>query len=176
MEYVKYYIRLNENNRIIKAFSSAFEESLKTDIEIGQGFGSQFRANSEVLNDELQIHAGVENGLPLYNEKHQYQLEFVDGVIYKISDEVLESEYVEPIRAPTKMEIIQKELLQTQLALCDVYENMSPDDGVTMYAMLSNESIASVYASLISKDKKTIDDVPEGLKVEVNIILATNTI
>ncbi len=58
----KYYIRLNERGRVVKAFSDIFDKVEESDILIGEGFGSQYRVSSEALSDELQDYADVEIG------------------------------------------------------------------------------------------------------------------
>ncbi len=86
----KYYIRLNESGRVVKMFSSAFEEPLESDILVSEGVGSQFRADAGVLSEELQSFASVENGLDLIDENGVYQLKYENGLITKIdgNDEV----------------------------------------------------------------------------------------
>lgn len=93
MEHIKnkYYIRLDENNQIIKTFSNVFEEPVESDILINEGYGSQFRASKENLSEELQQYADVENGLPLINENGQYQLTYdlEEKKIKKINENIL---------------------------------------------------------------------------------------
>lgn len=122
----KYYIRLNGNSRITDIISSAQSEILETDILIGEGFGTQFRASSEVLSDELQMYADEENVLrnEIRNEKYGlYQLEYVDGIIQKVSEEILKSEYIEPeqISEPTNSELNEK-IDITMVGLTETYE------------------------------------------------------
>lgn len=61
-----------------------------------------------------------------------------------------------------KNESLEQELTNTQIALCDVYEMIGQKGGGIM---------ARVYADLIRKGVKTIDDVPERLCEEVRRIL-----
>ncbi len=88
----KYYIRLNEEKRIIKFFSTAFEDALANDICVGEGIGSQFRVDKKVLSVELQEFANIENGLRLINVNGIYILKYENNQIIKISDEELEAD------------------------------------------------------------------------------------
>ena len=66
----------------------------------------------------------------------------------------------------TKDEVIiaqSQQITDTQLALCEIYESL----GV--------QSMAKVYADLIRKGLKTIDDVPEKLQDDVKEILGIET-
>ncbi len=99
----KYYIRLNENGRIIKTFSSAFEKSLESDIVVGEDYGSQFRADAGVLSEELQSFASVENGLMLMNDLGGYQLKYENGLICKVSED--DEEFVLLARTNKKVEL-----------------------------------------------------------------------
>ena len=53
----------------------------------------------------------------------------------------------------------EQQITDLQLALCEIYEGMEVQD------------VAAVYAALILKGKKTIDQVPEKLKDQVQAIL-----
>ncbi len=88
----KYYIRLNENGRVIKAFSTAFEEYVDGDILVGSGTGSQFRADEDFLSSELKEFANIENGLNITNASFQNILKYENGVIMPVTDEELEYE------------------------------------------------------------------------------------
>lgn len=106
----KYFIRLNSNNQIIHYFSNIFEKPLETDIEIGQGYGSQFRASSSVLSEELQVYANVENGLSVHNLNGLLQYKFEKGIIYKLTDAELQEQQNElPPAEPTELEKLQAE-------------------------------------------------------------------
>ncbi len=116
MEYTKnkYYIRLNENSRIVKWFSEVFEKPLDGDILIGEGYGVQFVVGKEVLSEELQEYANVENGLPLTNERGILQLKFENGVISKVSDVELKVEIARTLELmvanqPTEIEMLREE-------------------------------------------------------------------
>ncbi len=106
----KYYIRINENDRVVKVFSDVFEKAEESDILIGEGNGSQFRANKEILGEELQGVAGIENGLGLINEQGLYCLKFDNGKIEKVSDEELTVETrALPKPEPTRLEVLEIE-------------------------------------------------------------------
>ena len=64
----------------------------------------------------------------------------------------------EQLRA--KVESLEGQVTDTQMALCDVYE-----------AMMGGADMAKVYADLIRKGLKTIDDVPARLRAEVTALL-----
>ena len=53
----------------------------------------------------------------------------------------------------------EQQITDLQLALCEIYEGLEVQD------------VAAVYAALILKGKKTIDQVPEKLKDQVQAIL-----
>lgn len=48
METTKHYIRVDDQNRIIKGFSDAFEEPLETDICVNEDGGRHFKLNNAV--------------------------------------------------------------------------------------------------------------------------------
>lgn len=121
----KYYIRLNGSNRITDMISSAQSKIRETDIQIGQGFGTQFRVSAEVLSDELQSYVDKENIIrnEIWNEKYGlYQLEYVNGVICKVSEEILEGEYEEPKQPKSPYEQLQQENLTIKLAMVEMAE------------------------------------------------------
>ncbi len=119
----KYYIRLNEDGRIIKCFSDVFEEPLENDILISEDYGSQFRITSEVLSQDLQQCANVENGLILTDENGIYILKYEDSLIQKLTDEEYEMEIDNlPVSEPTKMEVLEKENLALMETLTQIYE------------------------------------------------------
>lgn len=107
----KYYIRLNENNQIIHFFSEIFEQPIESDILIGRGVGSQFRVSSEVLSEDLQEYAEVENGLP-YFENGIYQLKYNNGIIQRLSAEEIqeELEFIQAEIPPTSDEVINAKI------------------------------------------------------------------
>ncbi len=118
----KYYIRVNENGIISKYFSSVFEKPTETDILIGEGEGSQFRATSDKLSVELQEFADIENGLQLTNEFGVYILKYENGVISKISDKELEESLLLQKPSPTEIELLQEENLRLMEATTNLYE------------------------------------------------------
>lgn len=120
---IKYYIRVNENNRIIKTFSSAFENVQESDIVIGEGLGSQFRACKEVLSEELEGVADVENGLNIVDKNGLYCLKYENGVITKVSDSELKEEFNNlPKPQPTQLEVLEQENIMLMETSAELYE------------------------------------------------------
>ncbi len=113
-----YYIRVNKKGRIIKAFSTVFEQPNDNDIKIGEGTGSQFRATSTVLSKELQQYSNIENGLPLTNEEMQYNLtyNYEKMIIEYVSESTLQEEKV------TEVQTFKASLNENQL-FYDTAEN-----------------------------------------------------
>ena len=66
------------------------------------------------------------------------------------------------------------QLTEAQLALCDVYELAlaSVPEGTSELAEGQTYPMDAIYANLIRKGKKTIDDVPERNKANVEALLA----
>ncbi len=106
-----YYIRLNEKNQVIKAFSDVFEKPEKTDILVGCGAEAHFRIGSDRLCDELHENANIENGLDIYDNLGIYKLKYVNGLIQKISDE----EYQVELKKLQKIKPTELEKLQGQV-------------------------------------------------------------
>ncbi len=118
----KYFIRV-ENNKIIKAFSNVFENPKENDILIGEGDGSQFRATSEVLSEELQYLSKIENGLSLINDKGLYSLKYENGLICKVSEEELQEELNNlPKPHHTEVEVLKEENLILMETMTTLYE------------------------------------------------------
>ncbi len=172
----KYYIRLNENGRVVKTFSDVFENAMESDILIGEGFGSQFRASSDVLSEDLQEYAEVENGLQLMNDQGIYILKYENGVICKVSDEEIQAEIDDlPESEPSEIEKIKTEnvALRSNVvnleavsfvimeALIEVYENG------TYGGSIKENFIVEIYVKLIVAERKTIEEVPEALRDRV---------
>ncbi len=113
MEEIKnnYYIRLDEKNRIIKTFSDFFEQPSQIDILLYTGLGSQFRASSENLANDLQQYSEVENGLPLMSEPGIYTLKYENGKIQKLSTEEIQLEMDNlPKSQPTPIEVLNAKI------------------------------------------------------------------
>ncbi len=172
----KYYIRIDERGRVVKVFSDIFDKVKESDILIGEGFGSQYRADSSVLSDELQDYADVENGLDLIDENGLYILKYENGIICKVSDEEIEEEIGDlPEPEPSELEQIKSqntELKNNVLTLetlsliimeglTEVYEKG------TYQGVVKENIIVELYVKLILNDKRTIDDVPEDLRTQV---------
>lgn len=121
----KYYIRLNKDNKIVKTISDIFEMPLDNDILIGEDEGIQFRATEDVLSDELKEYAEVENGLSIINNYGLLQLTYIDGIICKVPDEILQQEYESlPKSEPTEIEVLKQENIDLMLAVTELYEMM----------------------------------------------------
>ncbi len=119
----KYYIRLDQNDRIIKFFSNVFEEPKETDILINEGYGLHFIVDKDTLREELQRYANIENSLPLTNEFGILQLKYKEGKIRKISDEELEKEIDNlPKSKPSKLQVLEEENLLLMETTAYLYE------------------------------------------------------
>ncbi len=161
----KYYISVNEKNRVIKTFSSVFEKPIETDILIGEGAGSQFRVLSDKLSEELQEFAEVENGLQLINELGIYILKYENGVIRKISDEELEESISGVEFVPTEIELLKEENFKIIEVATKLYELAMKvqEDNIDL-----RSAIIELYVKLILAGRKTIEDVSVNLREEVN--------
>lgn len=129
----KYYLRVDKRNRIIYKLSSAQESPLETDIEVGQGNGTQFQVGTEKLSDELQLWSGVENGLELIHKDYGlFQLEYVENTIFEVDSDVLENEYAELVKLaiPTNSELNEK-LDITMIALAEAI-NLVAEQQITI--------------------------------------------
>ncbi len=119
----KYYIRLDDNERVIKFFSNVFEEAKETDILINEGYVLHFVVDKDTLSEELYSYANVENGLPLVNELGVFQLKYEDGKISKISNEELQNEIDNlPIPKPSKLQILEDQNLLLMETTAYLYE------------------------------------------------------
>lgn len=114
----KHYIRV-ENGFVVKGFSDAFETPLETDICISDKGDRHFEIDGEV-------------NPPLYSEYGCHLYRF-DTKLRKATVEELEAEWlaIKPENQLSEMEkllqkvvSLEKELTNTQLALCEIYEAM----------------------------------------------------
>ncbi len=160
----KYYIRLNENNRIIKTFSSIFEAPEDSDILVGEGEGAQFRVGSNILEESLQEYIEVENGLRLINEFGVYMLKYENGVICKLTEEELEASKPVIEIKPTEVELLKEENLKIILATTTLFEQVLKleEDNVDL-----RTAIVELYVKLVLAGRKTIEEVPENLREDV---------
>ncbi len=130
MEYTKnkYYIRLNENSRIVRWFSEVFEKPIDGDILIGEGYGVQFVVGKEVLSEELYDYADIENGLDLTNKNGLLQLKYENGIISKVSEVELEEQLKVQLEKeqtetqPTEIEVLKQENAELKQAMAELYE------------------------------------------------------
>lgn len=125
----KYYISINEENRIVKTFSSAFGNPIDSDIEVGEGVGSQFRVSGELLSEELKFFADIENGLQILDENGLYCLKYENGLIHKVDENELQEELNNlPKQQPTKIEMLEEENIMLMETVTQLYEiNLEQD-------------------------------------------------
>lgn len=84
----KHYIRIDDNNHIIKGFSDAFEEPVEFDICINEEGGRQFELLEEI---NPPLHAK--------NRTHRYKYE--EGAVRKTTSEEQDNEYASfPVPTP----------------------------------------------------------------------------
>ena len=92
----KHYIRINENNEIIKAFSDAFEQPEENDI---------------CINDNAERHCSLqimENNF-IYGAKYKYK--YIDNeIIEKTFDEMYPKEYRDAAERNMRNEVRKNEL------------------------------------------------------------------
>ena len=69
-EPIKVYIEINENNEVVKIFSSDFEEPKKESIFIDSGFGFKYRHAQNNYLDK-----------PLLNEEAQYNYKYINNKV-----------------------------------------------------------------------------------------------
>lgn len=139
----KYYIRLNSKNQIIHFFSDVFETPLKTDILLNEGDGSQFRASSKNLANDLQEYADVENGLPLMNELGIYQLKYENGKIQKLTAQEIQVEIDNlPLPQPTEIETLKEENILLMMTATELYEKNLQLEEQNLDIMLA---VAEIY-------------------------------
>lgn len=80
-------------------------------------------------------------------------------------------------RMVDKLDITESNIINTMLGLCEIYEMCLSFQTVSLCSIddemvgLSNSNIPIVYATLIKNNAKTIDEVPNNLKSEVEKIL-----
>ncbi len=150
----KYYIRLNENGRIVKTFSNALENCLESDIQVGVGYGTQFRVKGEVLSAELQEFSNVENGLCLINDNGLFALKYENGLICKVTEEEQDAELQTlPKAPPTEVEILKEENLLLMETAVELYEKNIVLEQKTAVLEQQNldimEAIADIYENKI---------------------------
>lgn len=106
----KHYIRTNDQNEIIHAFSDAFEQPIETDILLGE---------TEERHCQFQI----------MSEKYigKYKYKFADGEIIEKTDEELytteerKANKVKAIKAEAKRKILEKYPIWKQINLITGY-------------------------------------------------------
>ncbi len=150
----KYIIKLDQNNRIIECVSTTLIKELEThSIIIGEGFGAQFRATIDTLDNNVKEYANIENGLQLLNREGIYQLKYENGLIMKVSDEELQKEIDNlPKQRLSKLEQLEQEnTILMESATIQFEENL-----------LLKEKLAQQELKIEEQDEK-IDNVMLGM-------------
>ena len=105
----KIYARKNDNNIVIKLFSSVFENNLDTDFLVEEG------------NEEYHAHVHLKYELVDMNGDYNYKFE--DGKMIELTDEekaklfpVVEVDPVEPLEDQVKTLKSQIEIMQQDMA------------------------------------------------------------
>ena len=103
----KHYIKLDENNRIIKGFSSDFEQALQTDICINENGGRQFEMNGKI-NPSLIDKKGV------------FLYKYENGQVIKRTDEEIATEESSIIQPKSELEILRQTVDTIALQILDL--------------------------------------------------------
>lgn len=117
----KIYIEVDDKSRIVKVFSSVFEEPTETSILLEEGHGDRF------------AHAHLYFEKPIYDMGYTYK--YVDGEVIERTEEEIQGDITPVESQPTELEVAQakikeleEELLMTNQYLTDlellVYENI----------------------------------------------------
>ena len=107
------YIKIDEKNRIIDINSSAFISDTSDWIKIDEGIGDKYHHAQGNYFDKSIYTA---DAVPRYK--------LVNGKAVERSDEEIEADKPEPPAPLPTVQQLQEQLLQTQLALTEVYEMM----------------------------------------------------
>lgn len=105
------YARPNEKGIVIKIFSDCFEQPQLSDVLIKSGRGDEF------------VHVGYYRILTK-DRAHRYKVvagELVERTEEEIAEELAESP-VEEESDKEKIARLEAEIIQTQLAMCELYE------------------------------------------------------
>ena len=114
----KHYIRLDNENRIIKGFSDDFEQALETDICVNEGEGRHFELNG-VINP------------PLTNLKGIYLYKYENDEIVQRTEEEIQRDIVTIPVEPSQTDLVmlaiteldaqrEKDKADTQLAIAEL--------------------------------------------------------
>lgn len=102
---------------------------------------------------------------------------YIDGVFYRVNPdtgELTKVAYVPDVEDEVKVNT--SDITSAQEAIVEIYEmSLTGAVGISTMAMtreITISPIARVYASLIQKGRKTIEDVPESLRAEVEAALS----
>ena len=107
------YVKTDEQNRIISINSSAFLDNIENWTKIDEGLSDKYH---HAQHGYLEKSIYTEDGIPRYK--------LVDGKAVERSDEEIEADKPEPPAPLPTVQQLQEQLLQTQLALTEVYEMM----------------------------------------------------
>lgn len=115
------YIQIDEQYRIITINSSAFLDNTESWIKIDEGTGDKYHHAQGNYFDK-----------PIYTEQGVPRYKLVDGKAVERTSEEIEADKPElPLPQPTVKEL-QEQLLQTQLALTEIYEMMLASNSNTV--------------------------------------------
>lgn len=105
------YARTNEKGIVIKIFSDCFEQPQLSDALIKSGRGDEF------------VHLGYYR---ILTKERIYRYKIVDGELTERTEEEIAEELAEsPVEEESDKEKIARleaEIIQTQLAMCELYE------------------------------------------------------
>lgn len=102
----KHYIRLDSSNRVVKGFSTDFEEPLETDICITEKGGRHFELNGDV-------------NPPLVNMDGIHIYKYIDGKVVETTEEERKTE-LENLHQIPKTESLEVEISNLTIALASM--------------------------------------------------------
>lgn len=118
--YNTYFIEINEQNNIIKGWSSAFAPATKNSIIINEQGSYQFRL---FPNGEENPNLFTIDNIPLYKWENQKVIQRTEAEINE------ERKSLQPIQIPkSKIEVLEENLLQQDLTITELYENQLTQD------------------------------------------------
>lgn len=115
------YVKIDKQNRIIAINSSAFLDNVETWIKIDEGLGDKYHhAQNHYFDKPIFTNYGV----PRYK--------LVDGQPVERTAEEIEADKPKPSKPQSTVKELQEQLLQTQLALTEIYEMMLASNSNTV--------------------------------------------
>lgn len=116
----KHYIRIDQNNRIIKGFSDDFEEPMETDICINEDGGRHFEflgnINPTLINSEYIYIYKYENGEVLQRTENEIEQDLATLHEASQNESVLS---IEDLKRQ-----LQEDKIQTQLAIAELASSL----------------------------------------------------